>query len=163
MIPESWCDNVNNVPNADGSMTTILSYSFKNTGPLLNPAMYIGQALFAFDFSSIITYGACPFAGGVLALVFYEFVFVKSQEYLNVNDNESEGSEGSKEDIGADIGGGGSKKKYMDDDDDATRIDAWIFVYFWNYQTKKKFKDTKYTHIFNFIMLSFYIFFRKKN
>lgn len=100
----------------------ITSYSFKTTGPLLNPALYIGQALWAFDFSSIITYSACPFAGGVLALIFYEFVFVKSQEYLDVDNDSAENSDDSKEDIGADIQASG--KKYTDDDEDATRIDA---------------------------------------
>ena len=33
-----------------------------------------------------------PFFGSVAALVFYEFVFVKSQEYLN--DDDSDNSEG---------------------------------------------------------------------
>lgn len=54
-------------------------------------------------------------------------MFVKSQDYLNVETNESENSGDSNEqeeignDIGADVGKG---KKYMDDDEDATRIDA---------------------------------------
>ena len=34
-----------------------------------------------------------PFAGSAAALVFYEFVFVKSQEYLN-GDDDSEESDG---------------------------------------------------------------------
>ena len=55
-------------------------------------------------------------------MVFYEFVFVKSQEYLDVDNESAENSDDSKEDIGNDIGTTG--KKYMDDDEDATRIDA---------------------------------------
>jgi len=31
-----------------------------------------------------------PFAGSVIALVFYELVFVKSQEYLNADEEEEE-------------------------------------------------------------------------
>lgn len=111
--PDNYCSLRSNVDQ----------FSFKTTGPLLNPALYIGQALWSFDFSSIITYAACPFGGGVLALIFYEFVFVKSQEYLDVDNDSAENSDDSKEDIGGDIQGS-SGKKYMDDDEDATRIDA---------------------------------------
>jgi glycerol uptake facilitator-like aquaporin len=83
--------------------TNIAAYNFKTTGPLLNPALYIGQALRSFDFSSILSYCLCPFIGGVLSLVFYEFVFVKSQEYLDVDNESAENSDDSKEDIGNDI------------------------------------------------------------
>ena len=110
--PDNYCTNTANISY----------YSFKTTGPLLNPALYVGQALRSFDFSSILAYLLCPFIGGVLSLVFYEFVFVKSQEYLDVDNESAENSDDSKEDIGNDIGGSG--KKYMDDDEDATRIDA---------------------------------------
>lgn len=113
-FPDDYCSK----------LVYIKSYSFKTTGPLLNPALYLGQALRSFDFSSILSYCLCPFVGGVLALVFYEFVFVKSQEYLDVDNESAENSDDSKEDIGNDIGGGTSGKKYMDDDEDATRIDA---------------------------------------
>ena len=34
-----------------------------------------------------------PFGGAAIALVFYEFVFVKSQDYLNEAEENSEGSD----------------------------------------------------------------------
>jgi glycerol uptake facilitator-like aquaporin len=52
-------------------------------GPLLNPALAFGQMVCSTDFSHIIQYCIMPMAGSVIALVFYELVFVKSQEYLN--------------------------------------------------------------------------------
>ena len=42
------------------------------------------------DFNFIIQYAACPFIGAILALVFYEFVFVKSQEYLAADEEEED-------------------------------------------------------------------------
>jgi len=51
-------------------------------GPLLNPALAFGQMLLSFDFKFILQYFFMPLAGSAIALVFYEFVFVKSQEYL---------------------------------------------------------------------------------
>lgn len=144
--PDDYCTNIKYI---DG-------YSFKTTGPLLNPALYIGQALRSFDFSSIISYLGCPFIGGVLSLVFYEFVFVKSQEYLDVDNESAENSDDSKEDIGNDIGASG--KKYMDDDEDATRIDAWRNKYFYKYQKfwkLKRVKIQKYTHQFIFFIFIF--------
>ena len=52
------------------------------SGPLLNPALAFGQAISTFDLSNW-QYLVMPFVGSALALVFYEFIFVKSQEYLN--------------------------------------------------------------------------------
>ena len=61
-------------------------------GPLLNPAIAFGEMIWTLNFSYIIQYFLMPFVGSVLALVFYEYVFVKSQEYLNGDDSE-EGSD----------------------------------------------------------------------
>lgn len=52
------------------------------TGPLLNPALAFGQFVSTFDLSNW-QYIVCPLGGSALALLFYEFIFVKSQEYLN--------------------------------------------------------------------------------
>jgi len=49
--------------------------------------------VFTFTFDYFVTYVLMPFAGSVLALIFYEYVFVKSQEYLNGPDSE-DGSDG---------------------------------------------------------------------
>ena len=42
------------------------------------------------DFNYIIQYALMPFAGAALALVFYELVFVKSQEYLAADEEEDD-------------------------------------------------------------------------
>jgi hypothetical protein len=62
-------------------------------GPLLNPALAFGQIVFSWTWSFWYIYPVLPFAGSAAALIFYEFVFVKSQEYLN-GDDDSEGSDG---------------------------------------------------------------------
>lgn len=62
-------------------------------GPLLNPALAIGQIVFSWTWTWWYIYPVMPFVGSAAALVFYEFVFVKSQEYLN-DDSGSENSEG---------------------------------------------------------------------
>jgi hypothetical protein len=49
------------------------------------------------DFTYIVQYFLMPFCGSIIALVFYEFVFVKSQEYLNEGDDAS--SSGSHKDL----------------------------------------------------------------
>jgi len=46
-----------------------------------------------------LQYLICPFAGSILALIFYEHIYVKTQEFLN------EGSEGSEDGIGEGING----------------------------------------------------------
>jgi|APSaa5957512535_1039671.scaffolds.fasta_scaffold375140_1 hypothetical protein len=71
--------------------TTVSFYKYKLTGPLLNPALAVGQMILSFQFSHVLQYAISPFLGSALALVFYEFVFVKSQEYLNADDDNSEG------------------------------------------------------------------------
>jgi len=65
-------------------------------GPLFNPAIAFGGMVFSPDFSFVIQYVGMPFAGAAIALVFYEFVFVKSQEFLN----EGASSEGSNKELG---------------------------------------------------------------
>ena len=53
------------------------------SGPLLNPAIAFGMLLFHFNFSlSTLQYLLCPFAGSVLALIFYEHIYVKTQELI---------------------------------------------------------------------------------
>jgi len=59
-------------------------------GPLLNPALGLGQMLISWQFTNILQYLVAPFGGSALALVFYEFVFVKSQEYLEEGEEESD-------------------------------------------------------------------------
>ena len=64
-------------------------------GPLLNPALGFGQCLISFKFDNFLYYLVMPFVGSALALIFYEYVYVRSQEYLNedddVTDNNSAG------------------------------------------------------------------------
>ena len=59
-------------------------------GPLLNPALAFGQIFFSWTWSWWHIYPCMPFIGSIIALVFYEFVFVKSQEYLNDSDGSDE-------------------------------------------------------------------------
>ena len=81
-----------------GKLVTVLYYGSKNSqdastrildfpvllGPLLNPALALGQMIWSgFDLTYVIQYFLMPFVGSALALLFYEFVFVKTQEYLN--------------------------------------------------------------------------------
>ena len=51
-------------------------------GPLLNPALAFGQDLLSWYWADV-QYLLAPFLGAAISLVFYEFVFVKSQEYLH--------------------------------------------------------------------------------
>lgn len=59
------------------------------SGAVLNPAIAIGTSftqLFSQggdNFKNIWLYGGVPFAGGIVAILFYEFVFKKTQEVLN--------------------------------------------------------------------------------
>ena len=62
------------------------------TGPCLNPATAFGLALMQFNFK-FPQYLFCPFLGMVGAIIFYEFVFVKTQEYLNEDSEEDEEEE----------------------------------------------------------------------
>lgn len=51
--------------------------TYIGTGPVLNPALAFGQFVSTFDLSNW-QYIICPLFGSALALVFYDFVFVKS-------------------------------------------------------------------------------------
>ena len=62
------------------------------TGPMLNPAFAFGQMLIYFDFTYILEYVIAPFGGAALALIFYEFIFVKTQEILDDDDDDGKGS-----------------------------------------------------------------------
>ena len=80
-----------------GKLVTRLQTSpAKLCGPLLNPALALGQMIITFDFNYIWLYFLMPFGGAALSLVFYEFVFVRSQEYLaddsEDGDNDSQGN-----------------------------------------------------------------------
>ena len=56
---------------------------YLTTGPLLNPALAFGQMLVNWNFDFWYIYLVGPFCASGLALVFYEFVFLRSLEYLN--------------------------------------------------------------------------------
>ena len=66
------------------------------SGAVLNPAIAIGTNFaMMFDkgakmFSYVWIYGLFPLAGSILAVIFHEFVYKKTQEVLN-NDNNSDG------------------------------------------------------------------------
>lgn len=64
-------------------------YAHQDVGPLLNPALAFGQDLLSLYFGDVQYYLA-PFMGAAIALVFYEFVFVKTQEYLVDSNPEDE-------------------------------------------------------------------------
>jgi glycerol uptake facilitator-like aquaporin len=66
----------------------------REAGPLLNPAIGFGLLLTEFNFRfETLQYMFCPFAGSILALIFYEHVYVKTQELLNDDgDNSSAGA-----------------------------------------------------------------------
>lgn len=57
----------------------------------MNPATALGLAIWSGSFR-FPQYIIVPFLGAVLALIFYEFVFVKTQEYL-ADDEDDEGVE----------------------------------------------------------------------
>lgn len=63
----------------------------KRVGPLLNPAIALGNMIFSSFYGFWLQYGVMPFVGSVGALFFYEMVFVKTQEYLD--DDDSRGSD----------------------------------------------------------------------
>ena len=65
---------------------------YKLVGPLLNPALALGQCLTSLDFSYAVQYIVMPFVGSALALIFYEQVFIRSQEYM-ADDDEDEDEE----------------------------------------------------------------------
>lgn len=62
------------------------------SGAVLNPAIGLGTnlvQLFAYSvehFKWVWIYSLLPFAGSVVAVLFYEFVFKKTQEILNTDD-----------------------------------------------------------------------------
>jgi hypothetical protein len=64
------------------------------TGPLLNPALAFGQMVLSAEFSFIYIYMLMPFVGTVIALIFYEFVFVKTQDYLGNSEEDGDSEEG---------------------------------------------------------------------
>lgn len=64
-------------------------------------------------------YFIAPIAGAVCAVCFYEFVYVKSQEFLNEDDGIS--SDEDKDSQNESIGG----RKTDFEDEDAHQIDAW--------------------------------------
>lgn len=75
----------------------------------------------AFNFTYIYAYVGPPIAGAISAGLFYEFVFVKSQEFLHVDETESDDSQKGEESQGT---------RKTDDayDEDAHQIDAWYNI-----------------------------------
>lgn len=80
---------------AGGSLITGFRYPtttkiyYLTSGPLLNPALAFGQMLVHWEFSHWLVYLVGPLGASGLALVFYEFVFLRSIEYLNdINDGD---------------------------------------------------------------------------
>lgn len=69
----------------------------------MNPAIAIGNMIFNGDFGFLAIYPIMPFAGSVAALIFYEMVFVKSQEYLEEDDKSSDNLSMDSEQIGGAI------------------------------------------------------------
>lgn len=65
-----------------------------SSGACLNPAVAIGTSftqLFSQGgpgFKWVWLYGGLPFAGSILAVIFFEFVFKKTQEVLNEDEDE---------------------------------------------------------------------------
>lgn len=66
------------------------------SGAVLNPAIAIGTNFaMMFDkgpkmFSYVWIYGLFPLAGSILAVIFHEFVYKKTQEVLNDDNNSDE-------------------------------------------------------------------------
>lgn len=66
------------------------------TGAVLNPAISIGTnftMLFTHGggkFKWVWLYGGFPLLGGIIAVVFHEFVFKKTQEVLNEDEEEED-------------------------------------------------------------------------
>lgn len=72
-------------------------YVTMRTGPCLNPAVAFGLSLMQMNFS-FPQYLVMPFVGCALSVIFYEFVFVKTQEYLADDSEEEEQEEYEEED-----------------------------------------------------------------
>lgn len=88
-------------------------YVTMRTGPCLNPATAFGLALFQMNFT-FPQYLLFPFLGCACSVLFYEFVFVKTQEYLADDSEEEEGDEEEEED---DITEASADKKKGDESD----------------------------------------------
>lgn len=65
-------------------------FLYNLVGPLLNPALALGQCLPSLDFNYPIQYILMPFVGSALALIFYDQVFVRSQEFMMEDDDEED-------------------------------------------------------------------------
>ena len=62
-------------------------------GTNLNPAISFGYALFSGEaIFGYPQYYLLPFGGAVIGLIFYELVFVRTLDYLNIDDDD-EGEE----------------------------------------------------------------------
>ena len=61
----------------------------QRTGPCLNPATAFGLGTFQANFS-FPQYFLCPFLGCLCSVLFYDYVFVKTQEYLAEDSEEEE-------------------------------------------------------------------------
>jgi TRAP-type C4-dicarboxylate transport system permease small subunit len=52
----------------------------------MNPGLAFGQMMLSLDFSFVYIYLLMPFAGTIVAVIFYEFIFVKTQDYLGTSE-----------------------------------------------------------------------------
>lgn len=64
--------------------------SLVGSGPVLNPAIGIGADIISYPdgIKWIWVFGAMPFGGSILALVFHELIFKKTQEVLNEDEHD---------------------------------------------------------------------------
>ena len=81
----------------------------------MNPATAFGLATFQANFS-FPQYLLCPFAGCVLSVIFYDFVFVKTQEFLADDTDEEEEDEDAAEVETAASKGKNQKQEILSDD-----------------------------------------------
>ena len=74
----------------------LLTYGVTNYGACLNPAIALGIFLTSLFFTPgqalkwVWLYPAMPFAGAILAVIFYELVYKKTQLMLNAHSEEAE-------------------------------------------------------------------------
>jgi hypothetical protein len=67
-----------------GKIVTGNYYNFndliKNTGPLLNPGIALGQMIVSGELTWFLQYVVTPFGGSILSMVFFDYVYLPFQE-----------------------------------------------------------------------------------
>jgi len=81
----------------------LYSFAFSRTGPVLNPGLGLGQMASSGDFTYVLQYFVAPVGGAILALVFFEFVFVKSQQVIEHDEFQDDHTDLQSEDIHSQI------------------------------------------------------------